>query len=421
MGQQRTLISGGTVIDVLAGTAASNQDILVEGRRIVAIGEKLHAPDATVIDARGKIVVPGFVDTHRHLWQTALRSSATDVDLMGYLQRVLGRFGSQFSATHVGTATLAGALECVDSGVTTVLDYSHALHTTNHTDAAIDALLDSGARAVFGYGFPMQGERNVDDARRVRRDRLADRDDLVTMILAPVGPSFATTDAVSDDWALADELGVGITFHVSKGPVTTTPVTALREAGLLREGLIFVHGDTLDDSELELIAEAGSFVSSAPAAEAQFHGGAPVIGRLGQAGVTTSLSVDAVTSAPGDMFSTMRAAILGAHVARQSAISPIDALRMATINGATVLGMADRTGSLTAGKEADIVIVDALAPNMLGASMDPIAALVSAAHPGNIDTVMVAGRVLKANGRLLRDDLDALAADIRDVAVATMT
>jgi 5-methylthioadenosine/S-adenosylhomocysteine deaminase len=412
----RTVIRGGTVIDVEAGTALPSTDVLVEGEHIIAVGPGLDVPGAEIIDATDRIVLPGFVDVHRHAWQAALRGTAIDIDLQTYLERILGQFGPRFAAEHLGTATLAGALECLDAGVTTLMDFSHALHSPAHTDAAVDALDDSGIRAVFGYGFPMYGERDFADVRRVRTTHLADDAARVTMALAPVGPSFTPIDVVREDWALADELGLRLTFHVSSGPVAVRPVTALRDHGLLRAGSLYIHGSSLDDGELALIASSGGFAGSTPAAEAQLTGGEPVVGRLRRAGVVTGLGVDAVTSVAGDMFSTMRAALVGSQIADKEPLTAADVLRMATLDGATALGLGHRTGSLTPGKQADVVLLRADDLNLL-ATDDAASAVVAFAHAGNVDTVLVAGRVVKAGGRLARTDLDAVTAAIREVAV----
>jgi cytosine/adenosine deaminase-related metal-dependent hydrolase len=416
MTEQRILIRGGTVIDVESGAAQPSTDVLIEGEHIAAVGPDLDAAGAEIIDATDRIVVPGFVDVHRHAWQAALRATAVDVDLQTYLERILGQFGPRFAAEHIGTATLAGALECLDAGVTTLMDFSHALHSPAHADAAVDALDDSGIRAVFGYGFAMYGERDFADVRRVRTSLLANDAARVTMALAPVGPSFTPIDVVREDWALADELGLRLTFHVSASPVAERPVTTLREHGLLRAGSLYIHGGSLDDDELALIGSSGGYAGSTPAAEAQLTGGTPVIGRLRRAGVLTGLGVDAVTSVPGDMFSTMRAALVGSQIADKEPLTAVDVLRMATLDGATALGLGDRTGSLTPGKQADVVLLRTDDLNLLTADHDAADAVVASAHGGNVDTVLVAGQVVKTGGRLARTDLDAVTAAVREVA-----
>jgi 5-methylthioadenosine/S-adenosylhomocysteine deaminase len=347
-----------------------------------------------------------------------VRSAPVDVDLPGYLGLVLGQYGPRFQPSDVHAATLAGALECIEGGITTLMDFSHALHTPEHADAAVDALHAAGLRAVFGYGFPVTGGANPDDVRRIRTKRLSDDDALVTMALAPVGPSFAPIETVTAEWRLADELALPVTIHVSSGPVAERPISTLREHGLLRSNTLYVHGNSLDDDELKLIAESGGTASVAPAGEAQMGAGAPVAGRLRRAGVITGLGVDAVTSVPGDMFSLMRAALLASQIADNPPLRVQDVLKMATVDGAAALGLADRIGSLRPGKQADVILLRLDDLNLLTAERDPIAAVVTAAGPSNVDTVIVAGQVVKADGQLIHTDVARATQALRATAAA---
>jgi 5-methylthioadenosine/S-adenosylhomocysteine deaminase len=417
MSDTRILIRNGHVIDTEPQPVAlPNTDVLIEDGRIIAVGADLPADGATVIDATDKIVLPGFVDTHRHVWQSALRGAAVDVDLGAYLG-ILAQYGPKFAPQDVYTATLAGALECLDSGITTQLDYSHISYSPEHADAAIDALGAAGLRAVYGYGTPVTGGGSVDDVRRIRSERLADDNALVTMAYAPLGPSFTAVEGVKGEWQVADELDLGMTFHVAATPVNAQPIFALREAGLLREKILYVHGNTLGDDELKLIADSGASASAAPGAEAMLGNNSPVAGRLRRLGVTTGLGVDAVTSAPGDMFSLMRAALLASQIVDESRMTCADVLKMATLDGAAALGLADRAGSLRPGKQADVIVLRLDDINTLTAERDPIAAVVTAAHPHNVDTVLVAGQVVKSNGGLVHTDLGRVARELRETAL----
>ncbi|HEY1179532.1 MAG TPA: amidohydrolase family protein, partial [Phytomonospora sp.] len=351
----RTLIRNGTVIDTDPVAVHPATDVLVDGDRIAAVGRDLPAGDARVVDATGRYVLPGFVDTHRHTWQTALRGIAADHDLGAYLTRVLGDIGARVHPEDIAAGTLAGALEALDAGVTTLQDFSHALHTPDHADAAVDALRASGVRALFGYGTPVFGGGDLRDARRVH----ASMGGLLTMALAPHGPSYTPVETVAADWALARELDVPLVVHVGAGPVAERPVDTLRSHGLLRPGTVYVHGNSLPDAELKLIADSGGTASVAPAVEARMGHGAPVLARFRAAGVPTGLGVDVVTTVAGDMFALMRAAMLGLDASGGPRLSPAEALRLATIEGAAVLGMADRVGSLAVGKQADVILLRA--------------------------------------------------------------
>lgn len=418
----RLLLRGGLVIDTAPHPVVRpHTDVLVEEGRIAAVGPGLPVDDSDtgleVIDARTMVVLPGFVDAHRHLWQGVLRSAAVDASLDGYFSRVLGDLAGRFTPADVHTGNLLGALDCLDSGITTVQDFSHVQYSPEHTAAAVEALREAGIRAVFGYGYPVFDEsaRQADWVRKARTAHFPSHDARVTMALAPVGPSFTPPEAVREDWLLARELGLPVAVHVSAGPVAMRPITALREQGLLTAGTLYVHGNSLPDSELRLIAESGGAVAITPAIEASMRFGVPMAGRLRRAGITTGLGADAVTSAPGDMFSQMRAALMSSHFDGDGdgdgdddggfALKAADVLRMATAEGAAALGLGEEVGSLGVGKRADLVLLRADALNLAPVVHDPIGAVVTAAHPGNVDTVLVDGRPVKRNGQLLYGEL----------------
>lgn len=412
------LVRGGCVIDMRPHPVVlRDTDVHVVDGRIAAVGPGLVAPGAEVVDARQRIVLPGFVDTHRHGWQSVLRASALDVDLGGYLDHVAGRLAPALEPDDVATASLLTGLECLDAGVTTVQDHAHIAFTPEHAAAVVDGLQASGVRAVFGYGRPVRSEPQpwrAGDVRRVRTEVLPGDDGLVTMVLAALGPTHGGVDEAVADWKLARELGLRVAVHIGASPAVPRPVALLRELGIVAPGTLYVHGNSLPDDELGLIAGTGGALSVTPAVEARMGHGAPVLGRARAFGVPTGLGVDVVTTVPGDMFSVMRAALLSVDASGGERVPMADVLAAATLGGATALGMADRIGSLRTGAQADIVL---LRTDVVGAAggHDPVGLAVNA-HPGLVDTVLVAGRVVKRDGRLLHPAVAEVVAAANEVA-----
>lgn len=410
-------------------------DILIDHGIIAQIGRDLDATGATVIDGTDRAVLPGFVDTHRHTWQGAIRQVGTGWDFPTYRQHIQLTWGPQFSPDDVYIGNLVGALGALDAGITTLRDESHIQNSPEHTDAAIAALRESGIRGIFAYGWPsidsdrwmLRGEAtHPDDIRRVRSTVLDDDNALVTLQAMLRGPELSTLEVTAQDLAMARELDIRSSMHVGNGPwgPQYRGIGSLGEAGLLGEDLLFIHCCTSDDEELKMLADSGGHASVSAAVEAVLPGlGAPATGRLLANGIRPSLSVDTEASVAGDMFNVMRAALSAQNVgisidpaAYESlpAFTPADLLAMATIEGARASGLDHRTGSITVGKDADLIVLRLDDANLLPAN-DIAASIVGAGHPGNIDTVLVAGQVRKYRGRLVGLDLT----DIRHRAQAS--
>ena len=431
----RTLIKDAIVITVDPQLGElPRADILIEDDRIVAVQPDISADDARIIDAAGDIVIPGFVDTHRHTWETSIRTSAPDYTLGAYFSGILDKFAPQYRPDDVYAANQWGALECINAGITTLVDWSHIMNTPDHADAAVTALQATGLRSVFAFGFPNTSiqawwfgpdyagsvERiDGEQARRIRSESLSDDQALVTMALATRGTNFCKPEVVRYEWELARELGVNITVHVAmdRFGYTKGQLRALKELDLLYPNTTYVHGSHLLEDEWQMVADSGGNISLAPQIELQMgHGWAPAQ-TAQKLGIPVGLSSDVATTASSDQFTQMHA-IFASERARRHAtswdedldgtlptpdlIDSRDVLRWATLDGAKVAGVADRTGSITPGKKADLVIIDTKAVNVAPV-IDPVAAVVCAADISNVRTVIIDGVTRKDDFRLVAE------------------
>ncbi len=285
MGGTRTLLRGGTVITAAQpGEVLVTTDILIAADgTIEAIGQMLDASGADVVDVTGRIVHPGFVDTHRHTWQSIVRNMASDWSLTEYLAGLHTGLSKHFRPEDTYIGNYLGALEALDSGITTLVDWSHNLATPAHADAAVAALRDTGMRAVFAHGGGAQqwavlpsANPHPDDARRVREEYFASDDQLVTMALALRGPQFTTPEVNRTDFELARDLDLRVTVHVGDGYWGKSgPIRKLAEDGLLSDRTTYVHCCTLGDDELKLIADSGERPRSLPTSRCRWATDSP--------------------------------------------------------------------------------------------------------------------------------------------------
>ncbi len=424
----RKLIRGGTVLSMDPAVGDfSAADVLIEGDEIVAVGPGLEAGDAEVIDAAEMIVMPGFVDTHRHIWEGLLRNIGTDVPLEGrtsYISFVLHKLAPAFRPEDAYVGNLVSALGAIDAGVTTLLDWSHIQGSPAHTDAVIQSLEDSGLRAVFAYGFPWWGkweERQPSWFVRCATEHFATKDQLLTLALAAPGPEFTEFEVSRDHWKLARETEARITTHVGVGSYgQDAKVEAFGRAGLLGPDTTYIHCTTLNDTEIQMIVDTGGTVSLASPVEMMMGHGMPPIQKFLDRGLKPSLSVDVETNVPADMFNQMRSVLaLQRALAATQGKAPIGAkevLEYATVEGARANGLDHKVGSLTPGKKADVVLLRTDRINVTPLN-DPVTAVVAGMDTGNVDTVLVNGRVMKRHGKLLHVDWQSVkrqAAEARD-------
>src|SRR6266498_3918644 len=422
----RTLLKDGIVLslDKKIGNFMK-ADVLIEGSKIAAVGPNLNAEGAEVIDASNMIVMPGFIDTHRHVWEGILRNIGTDVPLEGdssYLAFILNTIAPVYRPEDAYVGDLVGLYGAIDAGITTILDWSHIQATREHADAVIRALQESGLRAVFAYGYPWwkYPDENQDNwIRDVAKQYFSSKDQLLTFGLASPGPEFIPFDFAKSQWELGREVGAHITVHVGVG--TAGKLGKLKEmgdAGLLKDDTTYIHCTTLSDDEIQMIVDTGGTFSLASPVEMMMGHGMPPTQRFLDRGLRPSLSVDVETNVPNDMFTQMRSVISLQHAilfdkklaGADNVPAPLttrDLLEFATIEGARANGLENVTGSLTPGKQADVIMLRIDKPNIFPIN-DPIGAVVWGMDTSNVDSVFVAGKALKQNGELLNVDLNRI-------------
>src|SRR5687767_8516704 len=473
---RRYVIRGGHVMSMDPRVGDFVQaDVLVNGKKIQAIGPNISAGGAGEIDARGKIVMPGFVDTHHHQAWTAIRSSIPDSILIddgtgtpgaqqNYLGNILLGFAPKYREQDVYISELFGGLAQLDDGVTTVHDVSQIHHSPQHSDAAIEALLATGRRAAFGF-FESAGAAVIGsnpgnqypaDAPRIKQQWFSSSDQLVHMIMR--GEVYLGNQSTDDSWRIGRELGLQIAAHILS-PFGIRPIFDSLAAGTGGNGAtgigadnLFIHMTGMSDAAWQRVKDVGAQVSIAFPIEMNMrHGMLPII-RMQQMGLEPSLSTDVEVTMTADFFTQMRVAMnLQRMIVNQMTLNkpngnqnlpdprnwelpqtaatsgdnpgfpywpkppadipaPLtarDVLRYATINGAKHLRLDHKTGSLTPGKEADIIILDAEAINVAPLNNVP-GAVVSLMERTNVETVIVAGKVRKWRGKLLDVDLRSL-------------
>ncbi|AIA74077.1 cytosine deaminase [Halomonas campaniensis] len=426
----KTLFINATVItmDPALGELSDGQ-VLIEGDRIAAVGHDLtadpRAQDAEVIDCGGGILIPGLVNAHMHTWQTGLRGVAANWTLLEYFRHVHRGLAALFTPDDIYIATRMGAINQLNCGTTTLGDWCHNNPTPEHTDAAVRGLKESGIRALFMHGSPKPdpkpGQPHFSEIPHPRHEierllagELSDPDGLVTLGMAILGPHYSTLDVTLQDFSLAKEFGLVASMHQGGGEAVSPGAWDEVEArGLLGSDINIVHGQSLDDGQMARFCASGVTFSVAPENEMTQGHGFPVTGLVRQHGGVVSLGVDLESVLSGDMFSVARAALgmqraLDNDASRRelgkipdtSTITTREALGWITLDGAKALGLDDRIGSLTPGKQADLVLLDSNQLNMQPVN-DPVSTVVMQTSLANVDSVMVAGQFKKRGGRLL--------------------
>jgi 5-methylthioadenosine/S-adenosylhomocysteine deaminase len=409
-------------------TVLPGADVLVVDGKIAEVGTGLTAPEGALeIDATGGILMPGMVDTHRHMWQTAMRGYGADWTLTQYFVWYYLESGKLFRPEDVYAGNLLGALEAIDAGVTTTVDWSHGLQSPDHADAAVDALEAVPGRFVLGYGNIQQGpwEWATSDGFRDFYRRRIDGGKLAGFQLAfdvTGDPAFPEKAA----FEVARELGVPVTTHAGVwGATNDDGIRLMHENGFMGPTNIYVHAATLTPDSYHRIAATGGSVSVSTESEQSAGQGYPPTWQLRKYGIPVSLSMDTSVWWSGDLFSAMRTT-LGADRSREhqeahgkqetvthSRLRAEHVVDWATRGGAKALGLDSSLGALTPGRQADVVLIKNDASPVMFPVLHPYGHVAFQAQRGDVHTVLVGGRVVKQDGRLVGADLATARAKVQ--------
>jgi 5-methylthioadenosine/S-adenosylhomocysteine deaminase len=413
---RRILLKGGIVLSLDPNVGDfETADVLIEGQKIAAIAPHVPASSAVVVDATGMIVMPGFVDTHHHQYETLMRSILADGNLgvyddapKNYGSVIQGILTPAYLPDDAYISELVASLSQLNAGVTTTVDLSQVSHTPAHSDACIAGLKESGRRAVYSYSTGRMGTQFPQDIVRIQTQHFSSSDQLVTLAL--------NTGTNADHWKLARSLGVPITSHIVGD--RSGAFERLGTTGLMGPDNEYVHCTQLNANVWKMIRDTGGKVSIAPAIEMQMRHGMPPFQTALDHGIRPSLSVDVECNMTADMFSIMRAAFtLQRALVNERAVAgeknvprlltSRDTIELATIEGARVAHLDHKIGTLTPGKEADIILLDTGRINVFPMNSVP-GTVVTMMDTSNVEHVFVAGKVRKWHGRLVGVDLSRL-------------
>jgi cytosine/adenosine deaminase-related metal-dependent hydrolase len=407
----KILLGGGCVLTLGVKTPNFTQaDVLIDDGVVAEVGTGIRVRDAEHVDATDTIVMPGFVDTHRHVWTSLFRNLGEPAWSGAPLSAALR---DHFEAEDVYAATLIGLLGAAEAGITTVVDWSPFRPDDGFADAALQAHADAGLRTVFVHAPHHGAPSRETDGSTTRQlvARLKDAAGPSTRIASgSVLPRSRDLSGVAGDWALARELGLRIHAHAGSKGSGRSVIADIGAQGLLGEDVTLVHPSELDDADVDAIAASGASVSLAPSSEMVGAGGSPSIQQLIDRDIRPGLGVDDECMTPGDMFAQMRATIslqhatvfdlkLAGKAGLPRLMSTREVIRHATVDGARVAGLGGVTGSLEPGMQADIIMLRTDRPNIFPIN-DPIGAVVWGMDTSNVDWVFVAGRPLMRGGAL---------------------
>ena len=397
-----------------------NGDVQVCAGKIVKVGSNIKATELKEIDGKGMIVMPGFVDTHWHIWSTLFRNLPR-AD-RGYFQ-LLSDLAPHFSPIDFYRSARLALAEALSAGITTILNFSHNTRSPAHADAEIVAHIESGLRGRYSYGhisgMPVNQMMSLHDLARIQRDWFCfngPSEDRVSLGFSWRGPLLTPPNVYRTEFECARNLGLPITTHAGQGPPYKVDAVQMHKDGFLGPDTLLVHFLEARPEDRETLVETGTSLSLGMQSEQRFGAECDLRTHLLHCladGVNTSLSVDTTCAASVNPFENMSICwYIGVPSSRAStasipAVSYRQCLEMGTINGARAMNLHDQIGSLTPGKRADLIMIRATDLNMVPyGELD--CAVVRSAPPANVDTVIADGRILKSGGNLLYYNLEEI-------------
>ena len=435
----KILVKSGNIVsmDPAIGDLAG-ADILVEDDRIAAVAKNIEVEGANVLDASRMIVLPGLINGHLHTWQTGLRGLAADWTVAQYMQAMHRGLATLYRPDDIYVGNLLGALNQINNGATTLVDWCHNNPTPDHTDAAIRGLEEAGIRALFLHGSPKPdpkpGQKHFSEipmprseVARLRKTKFSSDTGLITFGLAILGPYYSTYDVTRADLELAREFDLFASMHVGGGQSKiANGFERLLDAKLVDERTTVVHGNDIRPDTIGRMVDQGATFTVTAEIELQMGYGDPLTGVLSSKNAPISIGTDVEPAVGSDLFTCMRITLqhernrgimesvtrLGSRP-QLSALTCRDALSWVTTGAAKIAGLDREVGSLTPGKQADIVMLRADDMNMMPAH-DLVGCVVMQASPANVDTVMIAGRIVKRNGKLLFNNLQSKMAALQN-------
>lgn len=405
-------------------------DILIEGKIIREIAPSIKADDAEIINAEGMIVAPGFVDGHHHNWQSLIKMVCVNWTMSEYVSGIKWALGDSWTPEEIHLSEYIGALSCLDAGTTTMANFAHNTISPEHTDAMIEAMLKSGIRCVFGYSgtnvmwkeMPSVTPYDYADARRAAKKYCSSQDQLLTMAIGGRGPQNVTMDMALEEIALAKDLGIMTWLSVGEGLWCASCPDSVRQLhlkGVVDESIQFTHLNANSPEEFKIIADTGAKVVMCPEVELSMGFGWNSTRKCIDAGILPGISTDTPPSVCSDLFTQMKTTLISVRnqmhleeianreISLSMPVNTYDVLNYATMGGARAVNMDRKIGSLTVGKEADIIFINTDSIQMIPMN-GAINAIVEYATPADVDTVMVAGNIVKQHGKLVGVDMTAL-------------